>query len=97
MGIPLFPEEGISDGITRKDILQRHANLSQIDFWRLGYVAEYISELASKNGEHSQLSDKKVFNLIEKHIANKNIDFSKVNEKLRESIEHARIKYGSRA
>lgn len=42
LGIPLVSEEGVSDGITRKDILQRHANLTHIDFWRLGYVAEYI-------------------------------------------------------
>ena len=97
LGIPLNPEEGVSDGITRKDILRRHANLLQIDFWRLGFVAEYISELAAKKDEHSQLSDKKVYMLIEKHIANNNIDLSQVNGRLRESIEHARTKYGHRA
>lgn len=97
LGIPLNPEEGVSDGITRREILQRHANLSQIDFWRLGFVAEYISELAAKKDEHSQLSDKKVYMLIEKHIANNNIDLTQVNGRLRESIEHARVKYQRRA
>lgn len=97
LGIPLNPEEGVSEGITRKDILQRHANLSQIDFWRLGFVAEYISELAGKKDEHSQLSDKKVYMLIERHIANNDIDLTQVNGQLRESIEHARVKYRYKA
>lgn len=93
LGIPLDPEEGVSDGMSRKDILQRHANLSHIDFWRLGFIAEYISELSSNKETHSQLSEKKVYMLIEKHIANKNIDLTQVNVQLRGSIEHARVKY----
>lgn len=94
LGIPLKPEEGIAEGITRKDILQRHVNLAQIDFWRLGYVAEYISKLAQKDEGHFQLSDKKVYQLIERHINKKNIDFSLVNESLQSSLERARLKYG---
>ena len=93
LGIPLEPEVGIADGITRKDILQRHVNLAQIDFWRLGYVAEYISKLARQEDEHSQLSLKKVYLLIENHINKKNIDLSLVNEQLQLSFEKARQKY----
>ena len=93
LGIPMEIEEGISDGITRKDILLRHANLSYIDFWRLGFIAEYISELARNKEDRNQLSDKQVYLLIEKHIDNKNIDLTQVNCELRDSIERARERY----
>lgn len=94
LGIPLTPEEGLSDGIVKKEILERHANLDKIDFWRLGYVAEYITKLAQKEDEHSQLSDKKVYKLIEKFIAQKDIDYTQMNEHLRESLDRARLKFG---
>lgn len=94
LGIPLKPEEGIADGIIRKEILQRHVNLAEIDFWRLGYVAEYISKLAKKKEDHFQLSDKKVYQLIERHIRKKNIDINLVNEALQDSYARAQLKYG---
>lgn len=94
LGIPLTPEKGLSDGIVREEILERHANLDKIDFWRLGYVAEYITKLAQKQEEHSQLSDKKVYKLIERLIAQNDIDYTQINEQLRASLDRARIKYG---
>lgn len=93
LGIPLAPEKGVADGITRDDILNRHLNLSQIDFWRLGYVAEYISKLACNKTERDQLSDKKVFKLLESHISKKNIDLGMVNESLQASYKRAELKY----
>jgi len=96
LGIPLKPEEGIADGIIRKEILQRHVNLTDIDFWRLGYVAEYITKLAQKKEDHFQLSDKKVYQLIERHIDKENIDFSQINVSLQESFTRAKAKYGAK-
>lgn len=96
LGIPLKPEEGVADGIIRKEILQRHVNLTEIDFWRLGYVAEYISKLAHNKEDRFQLSDKKVYQLIERHIIKKNIDFNLVNATLQASFARAQQKYGTK-
>lgn len=96
LGIPLVPEKGVSEGIIREEILQRHVNLDKIDFWRLGYVAEYISQLAKIDEEHSQLSDKKVYLLINEQINKKNIDIALANGEIQHSYESAKLKYSQK-
>lgn len=91
--IPLNPEVGVSDGIVNEEILKRHFNLIEIDFWRLGFVAEYISKLATNKINRDQLSDKKVFQLIESHINKKNIEFDLINQSLKDSYIRAKSKY----
>ena len=93
LGIPLVPEKGVSEGIVKEEILKRHVNLAEIDFWRLGYVAEYISQLAKMEEEHSQLSDKKVYLLINEQINKKNIDIDLAKGELQNSFERAKRKY----
>ena len=93
LGIPIEPEVGVADGINKQHILERHANLAKIDFWRLGYVAEYISKLSRQKEDRYQLSDKKVFKLIESQISLNNIDIALVNKGLQESYKHAQLKY----
>lgn len=85
--IPITPEDGVSDGIIKNEILKRHANLSQIDFWRLGYVAEYLTKLAKDPTAHNQKSKKEVFNLIKEQIEKKNIDINQMRPLLKESYE----------
>lgn len=96
LGIPLVPEKGVSEGIIKEEILQRHVNLDKIDFWRLGYVAEYISQLAKIDEEHSQLSDKKVYLLIDEQINKKNIDIALANGEIQHSYECAKLKYSQK-
>lgn len=96
LGIPLVQEDGVADGITKIEILKRHNNLIQIDFWRLGYVAEYISMLTRNRMDRNQLSDKKVFQLIESQINNKSIDFNLINKDLQGSYLRAQAKYAKK-
>lgn len=86
-GIPLEPELGNADGITDKLILNKHVNLAKIDFWRLGYVAEYLCELVNKDECHSFISDKTLFHLM-KQLANDGVlDVEQMNADLKESFQ----------
>lgn len=84
--IPITPEAGIADGVIKQDILDRHANLSKIDFWRIGYVAEYLSKYAADATTHNQISKRKVFNIIKEQIDKRNIDFTQMRPLLQESF-----------
>lgn len=83
--IPIVKEKGVSEGVINAEILNRHANLSHIDFWRLGFVAEYLSKLASNKSSHNQLSKKQVFEVIKEQIQKQNIDLNQINPKLKGS------------
>lgn len=87
MGIPLEPEEGNADGITDKNILNKHINLAKIDFWRLGYVAEYLCKLVKEKDGHDFISDKDLFKLMKKLVNDGVIDVDQMNDTLRESFQ----------
>ncbi len=84
-GIPLEYELGNADGIVKKDILEKHVNMAQIDFWRLGYVAEYLCDLVEKDNGHAFVTEKELYQMIKDRAQNGTIDIEQMNESLRES------------
>jgi len=87
LGIPLENEVGNADGITKEEILKKHVNLAKIDFWRLGYVAEYLCELVKQDNHHAIMSDKTLFSLIKQYVNDGIIDVSLMNNSIRESFQ----------
>ncbi len=84
-GIPLEDELGNADGIVDENILHKHVNMTKIDFWRLGYVAEYLCDLVEDDDGHSFVTDKELFQMIKDRVNNGTIDVEQMNEFLRES------------
>ena len=84
-GLPLEPELGNADGITKMDILRKHVNMTNIDFWRLGYVADYLCDLVKEVNGHDFVTEKQLYQLIKDRAQNGTIDVNQMNDSLRES------------
>lgn len=84
-GISLEDEVGNADGIVNKTILEKHVNMTKIDFWRLGYVAEYLCDLVKEDNGHGFVTDKQLYQMIKVRANNGTVDVEQMNESLRES------------
>lgn len=87
MGIPCKPERGDADGLKSENILMKHVNLTNIDFWRLGYVAEYLCELTQNNATHSCITENELFKLIRSRVEGGMVIVDEMNEKMRLSYQ----------
>ena len=83
--IPLEDELGNADGIVDKKILEKHVNMTKIDFWRLGYVAEYLFDLVKEDNGHDFVTEKQLYQMIKERVNNGIIDIEQMNECLRKS------------
>lgn len=50
----------------KKEILDKHRELVELDYWRVGYLAEYMTNLVKENGPQVRFSTKKVRELMQK-------------------------------
>ena len=93
LGVPVEPEQGIADGLLDNGILNRHHNLCQIDFWRLGYISEYFIRLAKDSACYSFITEKNLFCLIQDYVKTGKIDCSQMKQSMRESYDSHLAKY----
>lgn len=68
-------------------ILNKHRDLIEIDYWRLGFLAEYMTELAKDKKKRADFSEKRVKTLLEKYKMEKKIIPEQVKEQLRTKLE----------
>ena len=68
-------------------ILNKHRDLIEIDYWRLGFLAEYMTELAKDKKNRADFSEKRVKTLLEKYKMEKKIIPEQVKEQLRTKLE----------
>ena len=47
--------------------MNKHRDLIEIDYWRLGFLAEYMTELAKDKKNRADFSEKRVKTLLEKY------------------------------
>lgn len=73
LGIDIAEVLGIVKPVTDNDVLIKHRDLINIDFWRIGYLAEYISKQINESKEYSKTKAE-----VKKMIAEM-IDRGKVN------------------
>ena len=78
------PEQGIADDTT---ILNRHHNLTKIDFWRLGYVSEYFIELAKDENRHSSITEKELLGLIKQYVDSGKVCYDRMKPTMRSSYD----------
>lgn len=86
-------EVGIADGLKSNEILKKHVNLDKIDFWRLGYVAEYLCRLTQNDVSHGDITERNLFNLIKKYIDKGLITFDEMKPKMQKSYKEHELKY----
>lgn len=73
---------GISKPILDTAILQRHRDLSNLDFWKLGYLAECISRFVQGTVTNS-ISKQDVQTYIQEYIDLGKVDYNELQEGLR--------------
>lgn len=66
-------------------ILKKHRNMVELDYWRLGYLTQYMMDLAKDATKRRTFSDKKVVEILNKYKGNK-VKPENVNVKLREKL-----------
>jgi len=68
-----------------ESILQKHRNLVELDYWRLGYLTEYMIKLSKNKDRQVVMTKGEVVELLNKYKGTK-ISADKVNEKLRSKL-----------
>ena len=66
-------------------ILKKHRNMVELDYWRLGYLTQYMMDLAKDATKRITFSDKKVVELLNKYKDCK-VKPENINIKLREKL-----------
>jgi hypothetical protein len=68
-----------------ESILLKHRNLVELDYWRLGYLTEYMIKLSRNKDRQVVMTKGEVVELLNKYKGTK-ISADKVNEKLRSKL-----------
>lgn len=68
-----------------ESILLKHRNLVELDYWRLGYLTEYMIKLSQNKDRQVVMTKVEVVELLNKYKGTK-ISADKVNEKLRSKL-----------
>lgn len=73
----------------KKEILDKHRDLVELDYWRVGYLAEYMTNLVKENGPQIRFSAKNVRNLMEKYKEEDKINLDEMKPKLKKDLKWA--------
>lgn len=68
-----------------ESILAKHRNLIELDYWRLGYLTQYMIGLSKDKNRQVILTKGEVVDILNKYKGNK-IKAEKVSQKLREKL-----------
>ena len=68
-------------------ILSKHRDMIEMDFFHLGFLAEYMSDLAKNPNNQYTRTKKEIKDLLEKYRADKKINLDGMNQKLREDLK----------
>lgn len=87
-GIVFEENPGEAPGM-KKEILDKHRDLVELDYWRVGYLAEYMINLVKENGPQIRFSAKKVRDLMEKYKEEDKINLDEMKPKLKKDLKWA--------
>lgn len=87
-GIVFEENPGEAPGM-KKEILDKHRDLVELDYWRVGYLAEYMTNLVKENGPQIRFSAKNVRNLMEKYKEEDKINLDEMKPKLKKDLKWA--------
>lgn len=86
LNISLDKKPGLAPGLINKQILEKHRDLTDIDYWRLGLIAEHIYKRVKEN--HKDVVTKfQLETLIRDYINNGIVDVSQLTDGIRTSLK----------
>lgn len=87
MDIKISDEQvGVAAGLDSQ-ILTKHRDLIDLDYWRLGYLADHLTELAKNVNNRRICSASEVKKLLERYKQENKITPIQVKDKLRTSLK----------
>lgn len=88
MGIDIVnDQEGIAKGLLDSTVLKKHRDLTDIDYWRLGFLAEYMLQLAKTEDNRNVVSKLEVKKLLIQYKEANKIDPGLMNARLKEDLK----------
>ena len=84
----MVPESGDADGMVNESIINNHVNLDKIDFWRLGYVADYLCDLVKEDNSHKTVTEKRLFSLIKDSVNAGTVVVDQMSDAMRTSYQN---------
>lgn len=79
-------QPGVAAGLDSQ-ILTKHRDLIDLDYWRLGYLAEHLTLLATNENNRKNYSANEVKKLLEKYKEEHKITPNQVKDKLKEKLK----------
>lgn len=79
-------KKGEADGLG-DDILKKHRDLVEIDYLRLGSLAQHMIDLAKNRANRKELTESKVKKLLNRYKDENKIDVHSVKKELRENLK----------
>ena len=86
MGITSETYPGQAPGLVDENILAKHFNLVSLDFWRLGFLAEYILLTIRNPSNIKILTKKEILDLLTKYKNKNIISVDSMKESLRNNL-----------
>ncbi|MEY8684828.1 hypothetical protein AB9N12_01360 [Bacteroides sp. AN502(2024)] len=77
---------GVAAGLDSQ-ILIKHRDLIDLDYWRLGYLAEHLTKLAKDENNRKNCSASEVKKLLEKYKEEHKITPNQMKDKLKEKLK----------
>ena len=68
------------------DILKKHRDLVDLDYWRIGYLAEHILKLMKEKKNYRTFSEKQIRQLLDNYRAANRLDLTKVKKELQKDM-----------
>ncbi len=79
-------QAGVAAGLDSQ-ILTKHRDLIDLDYWRLGYIAEHLTELAKDENNRKNCSASEVKKLLERYKEEHKIIPEQVKDKLKINLK----------
>jgi hypothetical protein len=77
--------KGIAPGLD-DSILSKHRDLMDLDYWRIGYLSEYMIDLLVKEENRKFMTASNIKKLLNEYRNNNKIDTGKVKDSLRKHL-----------
>lgn len=89
-GLLFKPVRGLSNSVVDLNILDRHRDIYEVDYWHLGILAEYIYKLIEENKVYSKTKTT-LETWAKELISSKQADPDKMNNEIRQALGYAPV------
>lgn len=87
LGIEVVESPGAVQAIKSDEILQKHRDLVDLEFWKIGFLSQYMIEEMSKEGTHKEFTKPQIISLLNRYKDEGKVDVEKVSGSLIKDLD----------